>query len=106
LFRNDIKTGNRALRLKLVGEKSNRDGIGAVVRVSSGGIAQMRTVRGGSSYLSQSELSLTFGLGKADRIERVTVEWPSGTAQEFSQLTTGRAYEVNENKGLKESYKF
>jgi len=106
LFRNDVRTGNRALRLKLVGEKSNRDGIGAVVRVSSGGVTQTRTVRGGSSYLSQSELSLTFGVGKADTVDRVSVEWPSGTAQEFKKLRTQSAYETHENTGLKENYKF
>ena len=106
LFRNDVKSGNRALRLKLVGEKSNRDGIGAVVRVSSGGMTQMRMVRGGSSYLSQAELSVTFGMGKADEVERVSVEWPSGTAQEFKKLASGRGYEVHENKGVKEDYKF
>jgi len=106
LFRNDVKAGNRAMRLKLLCEKSNRDGIGAVVRVSSGGMTQMRTVRGGSSYLSQSELDLTFGVGKVDTIDRVSVQWPSGTAQEFKKLPAGKAYEIYENKGLKESYKF
>ena len=106
LFRNDVRTGNRALRLKLVGEKSNRDGIGAVVRVSGGGMTQMRTVRGGSSYLSQSELNLTFGMGKAAEAERVSVEWPSGAAQEFKKLASGKAYEIYENKGVKEDYKF
>ena len=105
LFRNDVVSGNRALRLHLTGTKSNRDAIGAVVRVSHAGQTQMRTVRAGSSYLSQSELALTFGVGKADRVDRVTVEWPSGESQEFKNILTGKAYEVNENKALSESPK-
>jgi len=106
LFRNDVKSGNRTLRLRLVGERSNRDAIGAVVRLTSGGVTQMRTVRSGSSYLSQSELALTCGVGKSDRVERLTVEWPSGGTQEFKDLPTAKAYELHENKRLSEDYKF
>jgi hypothetical protein len=57
-------------------------------------------VRTGSSYLSQSELPLTFGLGKRDRIERVVVYWPSGRTEEFKGLLGGRAYAVIEGKGV------
>jgi hypothetical protein len=100
LFRNDLTSGNRFLRVHLTGAKSNRDAIGAVVRVYHGGETQMRIVRGGSSYLSQSELPLTFGVGKADRIDRLTVEWPSGAAQEFKNISAARAYELHENEVL------
>ena len=106
LFRNDLQSGNRALRLRLIGAKSNRDALGAVVRVTRGGLTEMRMVHSGSSYLSQSELPLTFGVGRADRVERLTVEWPSGASQEFKNLATGISYEVNENKGLSVNYKF
>jgi hypothetical protein len=106
LFRNDLRSGNRALRLHLIGTKSNRDAIGAVVRIYHGSVTQMRMVRGGSSYLSQSEMSLTFGAGKANRIDRMTVEWPSGSSQEFKNISAGKAYEVNENTGLTEVYRF
>jgi len=106
LFRNDIRSGNRSLRLHLTGTKSNRDAIGAVVRIYHGGENQMRTVRGGSSYLSQSELAATFGVGKADRIDRLTVEWPGGGMQEFKNVSAGKAYEVIETKGLIEVSKF
>lgn len=106
LFRNDVRSGNRALRLRLIGFKSNRDAVGAVVRIYHGGQSQMRMVRGGSSYLSQSELPLTFGVGKADRIDRLTVEWPSGANQEFRNILAGNAYELSENKGLSEPSKF
>ncbi len=100
LFRNDLENGNRFLRLHLTGTKSNRDAIGAVVRIYHGGETQMRTVRAGSSYLSQSELPLTFGVGKADRIDRLTVEWPSGASQEFKNILIAKAYELPENEAL------
>jgi hypothetical protein len=102
LFRNDVKSGNRSLRLRLVGAKSNRDAIGAVVRVTVNSETQMRMVRSGSSYLSQSELPLTFGVGKADQVHRLTVEWPSGASQELKGIKTGKAYELHETKGLTE----
>ena len=100
LFRNDLHSRNRALRLHLTGTKSNRDAIGAVVRIYHGGETQMRTVRGGSSYLSQSEWPLTFGVGKSDRVDRLAVEWPSGTTQEFKNVSTAKAYELHENEAL------
>jgi len=100
LFRNDLHSGSRALRLHLTGAKSNRDAIGAVVRIDHGGETQMRTVRGGSSYLSQSELPLTFGVGKSDRVDRLAVEWPSGATQEFKNVSTAKAYELHENEAL------
>jgi enediyne biosynthesis protein E4 len=64
------------------------------------GQSQSRVVRGGSSYLSQSELPVTFGLGKRDKIERATVEWPSGRTEEFKDLPAGRSYECIEGKGI------
>ena len=100
LYRNDLHSGNRALRLHLTGTKSNRDAIGAVVRIYHDGETQMRTIRGGSSYLSQTELPLTFGVGKSDRVDRLAVEWPSGTTQEFKNVSTGKAYELHENEAL------
>src|SRR5207342_1199 len=64
LFRNDQAAGNRSVRLRLIGTQSNRDAIGATVRIYHGGTSQSRVVRSGSSYLSQSELPVTFGVGK------------------------------------------
>ena len=100
LYRNDQLAGNRSIRFRLVGTKSNRDAIGAVVRVFAGGITQSRMVKGGSSYLSQSELPVTFGLEKRDRIDRVVVDWPSGRTEEFKNLAAGRCYECTEGKGI------
>jgi enediyne biosynthesis protein E4 len=106
LFRNDVQSGNKSLRLYLTGTKSNRDAIGAVVRISHGGVSQMRVVRTGSSYLSQSERALTFGVGKADQVDRVTVEWPSGATQEFTKIPTKTSHQITENKGLSDIFGF
>ncbi len=92
LLRNDVVNGNRSIRFHLVGTKSNRDGIGARVRIFHNGTSQSRMVKSGSSYLSQSEIPVTFGVGKQDRIERVVIEWPSGGTEEFKDLQTGRTY--------------
>ena len=100
LYRNDQLTGNRSIRFRLVGTKSNRDGIGATVRIVSGGLSQSRMVKSGSSYLSQSELPVTFGLEKRDRAERVVIAWPSGRTEEFTNLAAGRSYECTEGKGI------
>jgi enediyne biosynthesis protein E4 len=106
LFRNDVQSGNKSLRLYLTGTKSNRDAIGAVVRISHGGVSQMRVVRSGCSYLSQSERALTFGVGKADQVDRVTVEWPSGATQEFTKIPTKTSHQITENKGLSDNFGF
>ncbi len=100
LYRNDQQSGNRSIRFRLVGTKSNRDGIGATVRVFAGGLTQSRMVKSGSSYLSQSELPLTFGLEKRDHIERAVIEWPSGRTEEFKNVAAGRCYECTEGKGI------
>jgi len=100
LFRNDQRSGNRSIRFRLTGTTSNRDAIGAQVRIFHGGTAQTRTVRSGSSYLSQSELPVTFGVGKRDRIERAVITWPNGRIEEFQDLAAGRAYDCIEGKGI------
>jgi enediyne biosynthesis protein E4 len=100
LYRNDQLSGNRSIRFHLVGTKSNRDAIGATVRVFAGGLTQSRVVKGGSSYLSQSELPVTFGLEKRDRIDRIVIDWPSGGTEEYKNLSAGRAYTCTEGKGI------
>jgi hypothetical protein len=100
LLRNDRDAGNRSVRFRLVGTKSNRDAIGATVRVFHGGTSQTRTVKGGSSYLSQSELPVTFGVGARDRVDRVVVTWPSGRTEEFTNVASGKFYDCVEGKGI------
>jgi len=99
LYRNEGGV-NHSLRVKLVGTKSNRDGIGAVVRMSAGGEKQWQMMRSGSSYLSQSELVLTFGMGARTRAEAVEVEWPSGQTDKLSNISTGQTVTIEEGKGV------
>jgi hypothetical protein len=101
LFRNDQASGNRSIRFKLVGTKSNRDGIGARIKLFAGGSMQTRFVRSGSSYLSQSELPVTFGLGKQDAVERIVIDWPSGRSEEYKSLRAGKAYEITEERAIR-----
>ncbi len=101
LLRNDGGNANGWIRLRLVGRKSNRDGIGAKVTLRSGSLHEIRTVRAGSSYASQSETVLTFGLGPRPArgdfppVE-VEVAWPSGAVQRFSGLAPGRLHVLEE----------
>jgi hypothetical protein len=102
LYRNDVGNGYRAIRLTLRGTKSNRDAIGARVTVFSGNQRYWRMVKTGSSYLSQSELPLTFGLASRPRADRVVIviEWPSGAKAELDGLPAGVSYEITEGKGI------
>lgn len=100
LYRNHPSAGNRSIRFRLVGTRSNRDAIGAEVRIECGGTTQSRLVKSGSSYLSQSELPVTFGLGKRDQVDRVVVQWPSGGTEEYKNLAAGKAYQCVESKGI------
>ena len=100
LYRNEQRAGNGIIRFRLVGTKSNRDAIGANLRIFHGGASQSRMVKAGSSYLSQSELPVTFGLERRDRIDRVVLDWPSGRTEEYRNLTAGRCYECVEGKGI------
>jgi hypothetical protein len=100
LYRVDSPAGAHSLRVKLHGTKSNRDGIGARVRVFAGADKYWRSVKTGSSYLSQSELPVTFGLGGHARADRLVVEWPSGAKEELTNLAAGQAYEITEGRGV------
>ena len=100
LYRNDQLAGNKSIRFRLTGTQSNRDAIGASVRIEHDGITQTRVVKGGSGYLSQSELPVTFGIGKRDKIDRAVIHWPNGRTEEFKSLATGRAYDCVEGKGI------
>ena len=99
LFHNEGQT-NHSLRVKLEGTKSNRDGIGAIVRVTSGGAKQWQMLRSGSSYLSQSELVLTFGLGTATKADTVEIQWPSGQVDKLSGVAGDQTVTVEEGKGI------
>jgi hypothetical protein len=103
LFHNEGGT-NHSLRVKLVGTKSNRDGIGAVVRLTAGDgnnkDKQWKMLRSGSSYLAQSELVLTFGLGAKTKADSVEIQWPSGQVDKLSDIDAGQTITVHEGKGV------
>jgi enediyne biosynthesis protein E4 len=82
------------------GATSNRSAIGAIVRVTSASGTQWQMVRSGSSYASQSELTLTFGLGRDTEVASVSVEWPSGTKQTFTRVSADRLLRIDEARGL------
>jgi hypothetical protein len=100
LYRNDQLAGNRSIRFRLVGTDSNRDAIGATVQIFHEGRSQTRLVRSGSSYLSQSELPVTFGVGRRDKIERAVIQWPNGKTEEYKDVAAGRSYVCREGKGI------
>ena len=99
LYRNEGGT-NHSLRVKLAGTKSNRDGIGAVVRVASGSDKQWLMMKSGSSYLSQSELVLTFGLGERTKADTVEIQWPSGQIDKLANIAAGQTVTIQEGKGV------
>jgi enediyne biosynthesis protein E4 len=103
LLRNDNANQNDMLRVKTVGTKSNRDGIGArVTIITKKGERLTRMVKTGSSYLSQSELPVTFGLGKpeADNTVRVEIAWPSGQKDMVPNVKPNQFITVREGKGV------
>ena len=109
LFENEASgtaATSRSLRLKLVGTVSNRDGIGAVVKVTAGSDWQSQMLRSGSSYLSASELVLTYGLAQHDRADSVEIRWPSGRVETLSNVAAGQTITVTEGKGITSSRKY
>lgn len=101
LYRNESANQNRAFRVKTVGVRSNRDGIGAVVTVkASDGSSHWKVVKSGSSYCSQSELPLTFGLGQNERVSLVEVRWPSGQVDKVIDLPADRVVTLREGEGV------
>jgi hypothetical protein len=107
LLRNDTTGGGHWVTLRLAGAvtpgpegTSNRDAIGARVRLTAGGRTQIGEVRSGGSYLSSNDARVHFGLGSADRATRVEIRWPSGRVETFSDVAADRFYLAREGKGL------
>jgi hypothetical protein len=95
-----LKDKNHWLVLETVGTKSNRDGIGARVKVTVNGMEQIREVKSGASYLCQSDMRLHFGLGDADRADEVTIRWPSGLVERFKDVKADQFLRAKEGEGL------
>jgi hypothetical protein len=98
LLHNSGGNGNHFVNFRLVGTKSNRDAMGARIRVVAGGLSQIREIAGGGSYLSQSDLRANFGLGKTARVETVEIKWPSGQKQVFHDIKADKFYLIEEGQ--------
>ncbi len=96
LFRNDGGNRNAWISLRLKGRQSNRSALGAVVRVESASGKQWQMVRSGSSYCSQSDLALTFGLGADPAVTAIDIEWPSGKKQRLTSLAVNQHHQIEE----------
>jgi enediyne biosynthesis protein E4 len=101
LLRNG-RSANHFLNFKLIGVKSNRDAMGARVRITIDGNSQIREIAGGGSYLSQSDLRVSFGMGSATSVDMVEIKWPSGQVQNFRNVAADNFYVVKEgDSGLR-----
>ena len=96
LLRNDGGNRNHWLGVRLEGARSNRDGVGAVVRVMAGGRERVKARAGGTSYASASDPRLLFGLGSTPQVERLEVRWPSGLVSVMTDLRADRYLTVRE----------
>jgi enediyne biosynthesis protein E4 len=99
LLKNYGEHGNWVL-VKLIGTKSNRDGIGAQVRIRTGGHQQLQEVRSGGGYISQSDFRLHFGLGSANKIDQLEIRWPSGLVEKLENLPANQMLSLKEGMGI------
>lgn len=95
-LRNEVGSHGRAVCVRLKGTRSNRHGIGARLILEAGGRRQVREIRAGSGFCSQHDQAAWFGVGEAEKIDRLTVFWPSGESQVFEQLPGGGTLRVDE----------
>jgi hypothetical protein len=101
VYHNISKNSGNWIELKLLGTKSNRDAIGARIRLEAGGLTQIREIDGGNGYAGESTRRAHFGLGKATKIERLEVRWPSGKLEQVMPPINRVSY-IEEGKGLVE----
>jgi hypothetical protein len=106
VLRNDCSTKNNWLKVKCVGTKSNRSGIGARVRVVTGGHSQVNEVMSGGSYISQNDFRVHFGLGSAKQADLLEVRWPLGLVESFRNVAANQLIVVQEGKGIAKQQKF
>jgi hypothetical protein len=100
LLRNDGASGNHWLEVLLIGTKSNRDGIGAVLKLSSSGMVQVDQAKGGTSYMSASDPRIHFGLGKRTKIDSLVITWPSGQVDKLASVPVDSIIAVKEGTGI------
>ncbi len=100
LLRNDCGQNNNWLQVDLVGTKSNRQGVGTRLTVRTGSQKQMREVRAGGGFLQSNSVPTAFGLGKASRVDELTVRWPSGIVQTLKDVPVNQIIRVVESDGV------
>jgi enediyne biosynthesis protein E4 len=100
LLRNDGGNNGRSLLVRAIGSRSNRDGIGAVLKLTVGGKVLVRDVKAGSSYLSQNDMRVHFGMGSAARAERLEIRWPSGATDVLQDLEGNQILTISEGQGM------
>jgi len=100
VLRNTGVAGQHWVSFELAGTKSNRLAIGARLTLKAGGAIQTAQIYSGSSYLSQSDMRVHFGLGKATRIEELEIRWPSGKTEIIKDLGVDSSYAVLEGEGV------
>jgi hypothetical protein len=100
LLRNDGASGNHWLEVLLIGTKSNRDGIGAVLKLSSSGMVQVDQAKGGTSYMSASDPRIHFGLDKRTKIDSLVITWPSGQVDKLASVPVDSIIAVKEGTGI------
>jgi hypothetical protein len=106
LLRCDSSTGNHWIKIRTIGTKSNRSGIGARLRCVTGGHRQIDEVRSGGSYASQNDLRVHFGLGTSTTADRVEIRWPSGHLEVLENVDADQLIYVEEGKGIVKSLTF
>jgi len=98
-LRNAVRSNDHWIAFKTVGNRSNRDGLGAKITVNAGKRILVDEVRSGSSYISQNDLRVHFGLGSVAKIEAVQVRWPSGLVEDFNNLAVDAIDTLTEGSG-------
>ena len=100
LLRNDGGNSNHWLEVLLVGTKSNRDGIGSVLKLTADGMVRVDQAKGGTSYMSASDPRIHFGLGKRSRVDSLVINWPSGQVDKLTNLPVDKIIAVKEGIGI------
>jgi hypothetical protein len=106
VLRNDGGNANNSILIKTIGVKSNRDGVGARVKLVAGDLTQIDEVHSGDSYLSQNDRRLHFGLEKATKVDLIEVHWPSGTVDKVANTGVNKMVTIKEGQGVVEQKEF
>src|SRR5262249_50612640 len=106
LLRNDGGNSLNSVLIRTIGVKSNRDGIGAKIKVVAGDLTQIDEVRSGASYISHSDMRLRFGLEKRAKVDLIEVRWPSGIVDKVTNVSSNRILTIKEGQGLIDQKEF